>query len=161
MSDYFIKADYVDTKVKAILISRDDNDVRPQDISAVFGVIYFADSDGKFYLLTTKNERGIDIPGGHIEPTDKSVFNALSREIKEETNEEINPRAIKPFVIADLLSKKEYYGNKILWFGMVNIGVERKNLDKLKWVSFEEFLENYSQIEYKGLMTWILKNVKK
>jgi len=52
-----------------------------KDISAVFFIGYNANGN----LLVVRNERGWDIPGGHVEHGDgESPINALSREVKEE-----------------------------------------------------------------------------
>ncbi|OGK18551.1 hypothetical protein A3D80_01150 [Candidatus Roizmanbacteria bacterium RIFCSPHIGHO2_02_FULL_40_13b] len=54
-------------------------------ISAVFGI--FFDKEGK--ILIIENERGIDIPGGHVELGDTDEYSAMKREAWEEAGAEI------------------------------------------------------------------------
>lgn len=50
-------------------------------ITAVFLVGFVGEK-----IIAIRNERGWDIPGGHVESTDLSLKNALIREVDEEAN---------------------------------------------------------------------------
>ena len=51
-----------------------------KSVSAVFLVGFI---DGQ--IIAARNERGWDIPGGHVEPDDADIFTALQREAMEES----------------------------------------------------------------------------
>jgi len=68
-----------------------------ENISAVFLV---ATQDGK--VLSVQNERGWDIPGGHLEKGEEP-FTALRREVLEEAGAIVD--SIKPYAI---LSRAEW-----------------------------------------------------
>lgn len=63
-----------------------------KDITAVF-LIGFIDGE----IIAIKNERGWDIPGGHVELTDLSLKDALIREIDEEAGAFI--KDAKPYAV--------------------------------------------------------------
>ncbi|MFA5781870.1 MAG: NUDIX domain-containing protein [Bacteroidales bacterium] len=62
-----------------------------QSVSAVF-LLGFIDGQ----IIATRNERGWDVPGGHVEPGDTNLLSALQREVKEESGVIIDGQAI-PF----------------------------------------------------------------
>lgn len=159
MTDYLRHVDYKDSGVIGSLISTSASIPNISDISAVFGIIFTIMPDGEFLLLAIKNERGIDIPGGHVETNDKTIKAALSREINEEARILIEPAHIEPLALAKLNSKQEKYGQKILWFGAVKL--DSNQVSEKNWLSFETFLDEYKQTLYKKYLTWILEHVKR
>lgn len=62
-------------------IKQDNLDLVKEKISAVFLVGFINNGN----IVTTLNERGWDIPGGHVEQTDSSLLEALKRETIEES----------------------------------------------------------------------------
>lgn len=62
-----------------------------QSVSAVFLIGFINDQ-----IIAARNERGWDVPGGHVEPEDANLLSALQREVSEETGVIINGPAI-PF----------------------------------------------------------------
>ena len=56
-------------------------------------------------IVTVLNERGWDIPGGHVEPTDLDFFSALQREVIEESGVSIE-KAI-PYALLQFKDRKE------------------------------------------------------
>ncbi len=62
-----------------------------QSVSAVF-LLGFIDGQ----IIAARNERGWDIPGGHVEPRDTNLISALQREVREEAGVVIDNQTI-PF----------------------------------------------------------------
>jgi 8-oxo-dGTP pyrophosphatase MutT (NUDIX family) len=73
---------------------------KQEEVSAVFLVGFV---DGK--IIAARNERGWDVPGGHVEPTDSDLLAALRREANEEagiTFDTAKPYAVLKFEGKDL-----------------------------------------------------------
>jgi ADP-ribose pyrophosphatase YjhB (NUDIX family) len=81
------------------LIKSDKDLPEDKDVSAVF-LIGFVDNK----ILTIRNERGFDIPGGHLEKGE-TVKDALVREVKEEASAEFKEE--KPILYLSSDSNKK------------------------------------------------------
>ncbi len=63
-----------------------------KSVSAVFLVGFI---DGQ--IIAARNERGWDVPGGHVEPSDPDLFAALQREVMEESG--VTVRTAMPYAV--------------------------------------------------------------
>jgi 8-oxo-dGTP pyrophosphatase MutT (NUDIX family) len=77
-------------------------------VSAVF-LVGFVENK----IIAARNERGWDIPGGHIESTDSSLTDSLKREVDEESGTVVGE--IKPYAIVQFEGKEKvmlFYASK-------------------------------------------------
>ena len=79
------------TQYTCRFLENNEEPPRKETISAVFLVAF---KDGK--VLSTQNERGWDIPGGHLEG-DEDPFVALQREVLEEAGTVVE--SAKPYAV--------------------------------------------------------------
>lgn len=70
----------------------------PKTVSAVFLVGFIDDK-----IIAAKNERGWDIPGGHVEVTDTDLVESLKREVDEESGAVVDN--VKPFAVVKFEGK--------------------------------------------------------
>lgn len=60
-------------------------------------------------VLFIKNKRGWDIPGGHVEETDKGIEETARRELLEETCTECGELVLAGYMISDLYPDRKTY----------------------------------------------------
>ena len=113
--------------------------------------------DKNLNILTVNlKKRGIDIPGGHVEREDSTIYDTVEREVREEACAELeNNLKVSAVIESDYYKCPTY---------MVVLAGRVKRLDKFKetdevisreFMSVEDFLEKY---EYdKELMKKIIK----
>lgn len=154
MSYTFENSEYNDGNVQAVLVREDTFLADSTQFSAVFGLLVLF-RDEKIYLVKTTNERGIDIPGGHINPSDTSPGQALAREIREETKMSISTKDIEPFALVSSKRHEEY--EAIMWFGVCVLQTDLSTVDAIESA---EFLKQYQQDEYRSVLTWLIQKVK-
>lgn len=95
-------------------------------------------------------------PSGTIEP-DEKVYGTCIREAKEELNVDIKPEQI--------LADKELpeFGVKLIFVvcdiinGIPEI-TEPDEIDEIKWMSFEDFFNNFSDEQIGHGLVWLRKN---
>jgi 8-oxo-dGTP pyrophosphatase MutT (NUDIX family) len=88
-----------------------DNPLLVPDITKVVSVFgFFFDPQGK--LLTIVNQRGIDIPGGHVEPEDQNVFDTIKREAMEEAGAVVSQLQLLKTIIA---TEGKYQGKHMVF----------------------------------------------
>ena len=116
--------------------------------SAVIG-IFFDQNDN---ILTIKNSRGIDIPGGHAE-SGETVKQTIIREAREEAGAVIDDIQL----IKKIQTKNGVYLGKSMVFVMGKVISFDKR--KANLMTITDFLEAYRQ--NKSLMKIILRKVKK
>lgn len=85
------------------------NTTNHKDISAVFAIVTTTDNR----LIIADTPRGVDLPGGHVEPSDTTPRDALIREVAEEIGVSIHN--IRPFAVFTTKGGK-YDGKKMLYF---------------------------------------------
>ena len=60
-------------------------------------------------ILFIRNNRGWDIPGGHIETTDESIEKATQRELLEEACAQCHPPQLVGYLVSDLYPDSKTY----------------------------------------------------
>lgn len=116
--------------------------------SAVIGIFFDRNGD----ILTIKNSRGIDVPGGHTE-SGETIEQTIVREAYEEANAVINN-----FQIVEEIQTKTgiYHGQNMAFVTGRIISFDR---NKATLITIADFLKTYSQD--KQLMKTILRKAKK
>lgn len=108
-----------------------------KDITAVFLVGFV---DGK--IIAIKNERGWDIPGGHVESTDLNLKDALMREIDEEAGASI--QETEPYAIVQFEGKEKvmlfYVSNNC---NLVDF-IPKKDSFERKLMVISDFVDKYN-----------------
>lgn len=116
--------------------------------SAVIGILFDRNGD----ILTIKNSRGIDIPGGHTE-NGETVEQTITRETHEEAG-----AIIKNIQFIEKIQTESgiYKGREIDFIIGEIISFDKR---KAKLMTIADFLKTYSQD--KQLMKTILRKAKK
>ena len=73
------------------------------DVKTVSAVFLLGYIDNK--IITGRNERGWDIPGGHVDPSDSDLVDALKREADEESGTIVGN--VKPFAVVQFKGKEK------------------------------------------------------
>lgn len=109
--------------------------------------------------VRTKNDwSGISFPGGHVEPGE-SIIKSVIREVKEETNLDINNLSscgMKDWY--DYQTKKRYL---VLFFKTSTFSGElltTSNEGENKWMSIEEIYASTTALDFKEMLTVMLEN---
>lgn len=68
-------------------------------IPPIPGVCGIITKKGKILVINLAYQNGYSLPGGGVQPNDRSLENALGREIKEETNLEIEDMNYKNSIV--------------------------------------------------------------
>lgn len=109
-------------------------------------------------VLIVKHQKGhFDFPKGHVENNETEVETAL-REVKEETNLEIELDERKRYVIS--YSPKEGTIKEVIFFLAKPITKEVKpqvnEIAEIKWLSFEEALERITYDNSRELLKQVM-----
>lgn len=106
-------------------------------ITAVFLVGFVGEK-----IIAIRNERGWDIPGGHVEQTDLSLEDALKREVDEEANTAFENA--KPYAVIQFEGKEKamlfYVSNNCKLFNFV----PKKDSFERELMTIPDFLTNYN-----------------
>jgi hypothetical protein len=127
----------------------DDNSLpKTETVSAVFLVGF---KEGK--IIAAKNERGWDIPGGHIDPTDNDLFSGLQRESDEEAG--ISLDSAVPFAVMKFAGKEKvmlFYVSKNFNLGKF---IPKEDAFERCFMSIPNFISKYNW--NKKIMELIIK----
>ncbi len=144
---------YSDDFCRAVLLTREEI-VDPTSISAVFILIF--DPFGN--ILVFDNVRGIDIPGGHTNP-DEQLLEALNRELREEVVFSVDSGEVLPLAVVHRTASEEY-SQQNMWFGCCYLSTVPE-LTAARFIDTFDFLQQYTQTEFKGVLSWLLQEAKK
>ena len=136
-NEVIIKEEKVLVKNVKILFIDENSLPDPENVSAVFLVGYF-DSQ----IITARNERGWDIPGGHVNKTDPSLLDALKRETYEESNTIIGNA--KPYATIQFEGKDKvmlFYASKDC---VLDEFVPKSDSFERKLMTIPEFISKYN-----------------
>lgn len=139
------------SKIKISFLKNPNKDI---DLNIVSSVHAFVFKDGK--ILVLNGSRGWDIPGGHVE-SGEDVYGALVREIKEETGLDIPEDLPINFIASAKVEDNEIYRDKMMLFAIIRIN---KSCKVGKWLEVDEFLERYSQEQFKEAISSLLKKAR-
>lgn len=120
-------------------------------VSAVFLVGFIKDK-----IITARNERGWDIPGGYLEPSDIDMFAGLQRESEEEAGVVLNSAI--PFAVMRLKGKDKvmlFYVSKDCKFDKFT---PKEDAFERKLMNIPEFISKYNWD--KNIMELIVKKAK-
>lgn len=116
----------------------DENSLpNPKIISAVF-LVGFIDEK----IIAARNERGWDVPGGHVDSSDTSLISSLEREIDEEAG--VIVKDAKPYAVLKFKNKEKvmlfYTSNdcKLVDF------VPKEDAFERKLMAIPEFISKYN-----------------
>lgn len=115
----------------------DPSNIEAKNVSAVFLV---GIKDGM--ILAARNERGWDIPGGHVEDEDANLYAALVREVDEESG--VVLQKAEPFALMQFDGK----GKVMLFYVSDAFKLEeftpKEDAFERQMMSIAEFLEKYN-----------------
>ena len=115
-----------------------DKKINDDQVSAVF---VFIIKDGQILTITNRI-RGIDIPGGHIDPEDKTALDALNRELYEEAR----ARITDPQPLATIDSGRE---KQMLFYFATDAELDEftanQEVTDRGWMAISDFLSGYHQ----------------
>ncbi len=105
-------------------------------VGAVFLIGFIGDK-----IITARNERGWDIPGGHVEPIDANLIEALKREVDEEAGAVIDN--VKPFAVVRVKGE-----NRVMLFYVSNDCkliefIPKEDAFERELMTVPEFIEKY------------------
>lgn len=113
-----------------------DQFIKKEKVSAVFLIGFINE-----LLITGLNERGWDIPGGHVEPMDLDLFSALKRETLEESG--VILKTAIPYAVLKFDDKEDimiFYTSKDCIFDKF---VPKEDAFEMKLMTIPEFIEKY------------------
>ena len=122
------------------------------------------DNDGNVVVQEklNKNWGGITFPGGHVE-TGESFVDSVIREVKEETNLDVEIDANKRYTMEYVTDKGKL--KQVVLFIAKCIGGEIKaqecEVNDIKWLDFDEAIETITYDNTRELFKEILKERKK
>ena len=116
-------------------------------ITAVVGCLF--DKQGN--ILVIQNDRGWDLPGGHIEKGENTT-EALIREAQEEAGAEVKIIELIDIIFPEN-SKERYKGKGIAFIKGTVLAFDPQ---KAQLMPPEKFLEKYQQNEFKPIMKKII-----
>lgn len=106
-------------------------------VSAVFFIGFIENK-----VIAIRNERGWDIPGGHVEASDANLIEAIKREVEEEAAAVF--QCIKPFATLTYSGKK----HTMLFFTskncLLNNFISKKDVFERKLMTIPEFITKYN-----------------
>ena len=114
--------------------------------------------DGKV-LLVQENEGHWGLPKGHMEGNETYEETAI-REVKEETNLDVEIDSSKRFEISYIIEKKEVYKTVYFFHAKVKSGIakrQEKEIKQIEWVPIEE---SSSKLTYKDVSQMLEKALK-
>ncbi|MDP2741387.1 MAG: NUDIX domain-containing protein [bacterium] len=117
-------------------IDKNNSPTERKDATAVF-LIGFING----LLITGRNERGWDIPGGHVESTDLNLFSALQRETLEESG--VILKTATPYAILKFDSRDDvmlFYTSKDC---ILDEFIPKEDAFEMKLMAIPEFIEKY------------------
>jgi 8-oxo-dGTP pyrophosphatase MutT (NUDIX family) len=116
----------------------DFSNVKVSQISAIFLI---GIKDGM--ILAVRNERGWDIPGGHVETSDADLYSALIREVNEESG--VVLKEVEPFALMRFDEK----GDRSMLFYLSNVFeleefIPKEDAFERQMMPISEFLQKYN-----------------
>lgn len=110
------------------------------DTSTVSAVFLVGFIDGK--IIAAKNERGWDVPGGHVDASDSDLIFSLKREVDEESGVIVDN--IKPYAVLQFEGKEKV----MLFYTSKNCKlvefVPKEDAFERKLMSVTEFISKYN-----------------
>lgn len=129
--------------------------------SSITAVSVIALNKNKDILCVSLKDRGLDIPGGHVESFDLDIISTAKRETLEEAYVRICK--IKPLA----LIKSDYYDDRVTYIAVTSALVEQEDTFKSEYESDgrfymnkSDFLKNYKNFDSK-IMNALLKEAFK
>jgi 8-oxo-dGTP pyrophosphatase MutT (NUDIX family) len=121
-----------------LMLGISQSDIDLEKISAVFLIGIKSEM-----ILAVRNERGWDIPGGHIESKDVDLYSALKREVYEEAGATL--KSAKPFALMHFGGEDKsmlfYVSDN---FDLSDDFVAKEDAFERKMMSIPEFLKKYN-----------------
>ena len=134
MTEEFLMRDFIEgVRIEFI----DENSLPdPKTVGAVFLIGFIGDK-----IIAARNERGWDLPGGHVEAKDANLVEALKREVDEEAGAIVGD--VKPYAIMRVKGKEK----AMLFYASKNCRlvefIPKEDAFERELMTIPEFIEKY------------------